>query len=313
MNATSSGPSSAKPLRIGTRGSALARWQADWVSAELQKRGFEAEQIIIKTGGDGSTVPLNSMGGVGVFTREIQTALLEHRVDLAVHSLKDLPTDKIDGLALSAVPVRANVHDVLVSNKYKRLDELPDSARVGTGSVRRKAQLLHRYPKLEVMDIRGNVDTRLRKLDDEEYDAIILAAAGLERLEWSERIAQQIPLELMLPAVGQGALGIETRSDDDATIAAVSQLTHAETFASVIAERALLASLRAGCLAPVGAHATVTDGRLNLQACVLNETGNSRIEHSGVAEPSSATQLGIDTANALIAQGATKLIAESRQ
>lgn len=303
----------AKVLRIGTRGSALARWQADWVSGELQKFGYHVEQVVIKTGGDGSTAPLNSMGGVGVFTREIQNALLDERVDLAVHSLKDLPTDKIDGLALSSVPQRATVYDVLVSNTAKRLDELPRGAKVGTGSVRRKAQLLNHFPGLKVLDIRGNVDTRLKKLDEGQYDAIILAAAGLTRLGWSDRIAQQIPLDVMLPAVGQGALGIETRANDHETIAAVQNFDHENTHASVVAERALLAALRAGCLAPIGALATVVDDQLTMRACVLDESGKSRIEHSATAHRSAAADLGREIANALGDDGAAELISGSRK
>jgi hydroxymethylbilane synthase len=311
MNAASN--AATRPLRIGTRGSALARWQADWVSAELNKHGFDVELVIIKTGGDGSTVPLNSMGGVGVFTREIQSALLEDRVDLAVHSLKDLPTDKIDGLSLSSVPVRASVYDALVSNHVKRLEDLPAGAKIGTGSVRRKSQLLYHFPELDVQDIRGNVDTRLKKLDDGQYDAIILAEAGLSRLGWSDRIALQIPLELMLPAVGQGALGIETRSGDEATISAVQHLSDESTHASVMAERTLLASLRAGCLAPVGAYASVVNGQLSMKACVLDGLGKSRIEHAATATLSEAVELGEEVAKALQRQGATELIAESRQ
>ena len=214
-----------KPLRIGTRGSKLARWQADWVAAELSRLGTSVEIVEISTQGDREQAgPLSSLGGEGVFTKEIQRALLANEVDLAVHSLKDLPTEPVAGLVLGAVPTRASTADALVSNAFASLDELPQGARIGTGSPRRQAQLLHRRPDLQVLGIRGNVDTRLRKLDDGEYNAIILAEAGLQRLGLADRIAQSLTPDIMLPAVGQGALGIECRDDDPITKTALQNL-----------------------------------------------------------------------------------------
>ena len=193
------------PLRLGTRGSALALWQAEWIAGRLRELGTAVELIRIQTAGDVSSQPLQAGGGQGLFTKEIQRALLDDRIDLAVHSLKDLPTEPVPGLVLAAVPPRESCGDVLVSNTARCLADLPPQAIVGTGSQRRRCQLLHHRPDLHVGDIRGNVDTRLRKLDEGEYDAIILAAAGLKRLGWSHRIAEVIPPSVMLPAVGQGA------------------------------------------------------------------------------------------------------------
>ncbi|MDP6444687.1 MAG: hydroxymethylbilane synthase, partial [Pirellulaceae bacterium] len=242
-------------LRIGTRGSALARWQAEHIQQLLGDRGAAAELVLIETQGDVKSGPIGAIGTQGVFTKEIQRALLDRRVDLAVHSLKDLPTEPVDGLQLTATPPREQCGDALVSNRFATFPELPAAARIGTGSARRQAQLLHWRSDLDVLDIRGNVDTRLQKLDDGEYDAIILAQAGLMRLGLADRIREVAPKEIILPAVGQGAIGLETRADDRDSIAVVSQLNDAETLAAVTAERSLLAALRGGCLAPVGAWA----------------------------------------------------------
>ncbi len=205
--------------------------------------------------------------------KKSNAALLDNRIDLAVHSLKDLPTEHIPGLTLAAVPERESTGDVLVSNRFRSLHELPPRARIGTGSTRRQAQLLHQRPDLEILDIRGNVDTRLRKLDAGEYDAIILAEAGLKRLELTGRIAQVLPREQMLPAVGQGALGIEARSDDAATLALLQPLNESATRASVLAERAMLRTLRGGCLAPVGAWGRIERDQLHLDGVVLSNDG----------------------------------------
>ena len=244
--------SSAPQLRLGTRSSPLARWQAEWVAARLTERGVAVELVPITTQGDVKTQPLGQIGGQGLFTKELQRALLDGQIDLAVHSLKDLPTAPVDGLSLAAVPPRESTADVLVSNIVKQIEQLPPSARIGTGSLRRKAQLLHLRPDLQVEEIRGNVDTRLRKLDEGQYDAIVLAEAGLRRLGLAERIVQVIPRSLMLPAVGQGALGIEARADDAATCNLLAPLDDAATHQAVLAERSLLLTLRGGCLAPVG-------------------------------------------------------------
>ena len=299
-------------VRIGTRSSPLARWQAEWVQSQLQALGITVELIYITTQGDVRTGPLGQIGGQGLFTKEIQRALLSGEVDIAVHSLKDLPTAPVAGLKLGAVPLRESTGDALISNSAENLASLPSGAKVGTGSLRRRTQLLHARPDLSVLDIRGNVDTRLRKLDDGEFEAIILAEAGLTRLGLAARIRQVLPRELMLPAVGQGALGIEIRADDASTQAIVAPLNHAATEQAVIAERSMLAELRGGCLAPVGAWARIETGKLLLDAVVLNHNGSRKISATGQADPSAATQLGSDVAQQLHAQGAEALIASSR-
>ncbi len=304
---------SARPkLRLGTRSSALARWQADWVAARLTELGIEVELVPITTQGDVKTQPLGQIGGQGLFTKELQRALLDDTIDLAVHSLKDLPTASVDGLALAAVPARESTADVLVSNIARRIEDLPPAARIGTGSLRRKAQLLHLRPDLRVEDIRGNLDTRLRKLDEGQFDAIVLAEAGLKRLGLVERIVHVIPRSTMLPAVGQGALGIEARTDDSTTRQLLAPLDHDHAHQSVIAERSLLLALRGGCLAPVGAYGRVENGRLLLEAVVLSGDGAKRITASGDDAPAEAAALGERVADSLISQGATELIAATR-
>ena len=301
-------------LKLGTRASPLARWQADWVAAQLALRGVDVEMVHITTQGDVKTGPLGQIGGQGLFTKEIQRALLAGEIDLAVHSLKDLPTAEVPGLAIAAVPRRESIHDVLVG-PFRALDELPEGARVGTGSLRRRAQLLHARPDLQLLEIRGNVDTRLKKLDSGDYDAIVLAQAGLSRLGLAERIAYVIPPQIMLPAVGQGALGIETRADDDATRTQVQALNDEATWAAVTAERTLLNALRAGCLAPVGAWARLdspNSSELHLQAAVLHPDGTARISAEAVRSPAAARQLGQFVAEQLLAQGAADLIAAAR-
>jgi hydroxymethylbilane synthase len=287
----------------------LARWQADWVAARLTDLGIEVELVPITTQGDVKTQPLGQIGGQGLFTKELQRALLDNQIDLAVHSLKDLPTASVDGLALAAVPERESTADVLVSNIAQRIEDLPQAACIGTGSLRRKAQLLHIRPDFQVEDIRGNVETRVRKLDEGQYDAIILAEAGLLRLGLAARIVHVIPQTVMLPAVGQGALGIESRADDSTTRQILAPLNHTETHQAVHAERSLLFTLRGGCLAPVGAIGRVENGRLLLDAVVLSGDGAKRVSAAGEA---AAVVLGEQIAAALIAQGATELIASSR-
>lgn len=301
-------------LRLGTRASPLARWQAEWVAAQLKSHGVEVEMVHITTQGDVKTGPLGQIGGTGLFTKEIQRALLSSDIDLAVHSLKDLPTAPVEGLALAAVPPRESTRDVVVGRTAPTLDALPKGARVGTGSPRRRAQLLHFRRDLELLEIRGNVDTRLRKLDEGEYDAIVLAEAGLTRLGLAARITQVIPPEIMLPAVGQGALGLETRADDARTRTALQPLNDETTHAAVLAERTVLAELRAGCLAPVGVWARLEgDGQLQLDAVVLSDDGLQRITASAKGEPRSAVALGQQIAKELIAQGAAELIAHARR
>lgn len=319
-----------KPLRLGTRASKLARWQADWIAAQLRDRGHIVEILEITTSGDVEQAgPVADIGAPGVFTKEIQRAVLAGDADLAVHSLKDLPTDAVDGLTLAAVPPRENPADVLVarSTDHGARSEaqlpsslppapcslLPASSRVGTGSLRRQAQLRHFRPDLVIENIRGNVDTRLRKLDDGEFDAIVLAAAGLHRLGLAVRISQVLPFDVMLPAVGQGALGIECRADDTATRAALQSIDDADTHAAVLAERSLLAHLRGGCLAPIGALAQNQNGFLRLVAAVLRPDGSTRLTASEAASADDAERLGQHVAQSLLAQGAAELIAAARR
>jgi hydroxymethylbilane synthase len=275
--------------------------------------GVAVELVPITTQGDVKTQPLGQIGGQGLFTKEIQRALLDRQIDLAVHSLKDLPTAPVEGLYLAAVPERESMADVLVSNNVISVESLPPSARIGTGSLRRKAQLLHLRPDLQLSDIRGNVDTRLRKLDEGQYDAIVLAEAGLKRLGLGNRIAHVIPRTAMLPAVGQGALGIEARTDDEPTRTILKQLDHAATHQAVVAERTLLFALRAGCLAPVGGWGRIESGRLHLDAVVLSGNGSRKISASASALPANAVQLGEQVAQELLNQGAADLIASARE
>src|SRR5438105_59363 len=279
-------------LVIASRGSQIALWQARWVSAQLSAAGHECRIEIIKTTGDKITdVPLMKVGSKGLFTKEIEEALLDGRADLAVHSLKDLPTELPAGLVLAAVPEREDARDALVVNPTtKRIADLPAGARVGTSSLRRSAQLRNLRPDLVVESIRGNVDTRLRKLDEGQYDAILLAAAGLKRLGWAARIAEILPVERMCPAVGQGALAIETRATGSG-YNACALLDHAETRAAVTAERALLSALGGGCQVPIGAHAAVAAGRVHLVAVVASPDGATLVRALGELAVGDAAEL----------------------
>lgn len=305
-------------IRIGTRASKLARWQSDWVAQRLGALGHQVTIVEIETSGDAQQQgPIGAIGVQGVFTKEIQRALLDGRVDLAVHSLKDLPTTPVEGLKLAAVPEREAVRDALVlpapagvASGKASIATLPQNARIGTGSFRRRAQLLHRRPDLEVLDIRGNVDTRLRKLDAGEYDAILLAEAGLRRLGLAERVTLPIPTEEILPAPGQGALGLECRDYDTQTLQAVESLNHAATRAAVTAERTALAKLEGGCLAALGALGSVEGDTLRLSVVVLSEDGQQRKEHRAIGLIETPEVLGEQVAEALLEQGAAKLLRE---
>jgi len=299
-------------IRIGTRGSKLALWQANWVKTQLNDAGFAAELVIITTTGDVSARPLSEVGGQGLFTKEIQRELLAERVDVAVHSLKDLPTIAVPGLTLAAVPERETTEDCLVSRAKLTFEQLPSGSLIGTGSSRRQAQLRAWRSDIEVVDIRGNVDSRLRKLHDGEFDAIVLAVAGLTRLGLAEQITQRLPQDRMLPAIGQGALGLECRTTDQVTIDALEKLNDPHSKAAVTAERSLLAHLLAGCLAPVAAHATVTSDQLSLHARVLSVDGQRHIEGSTVGPITEAFDIGQRLAQLLSEQGAAELIATAR-
>lgn len=302
-------------LRIATRVSNLAQWQARHVAGLLEtvEPSLAVELVDVTTAGDKDrTRPLDRVGGVGVFTREIQQAVLEGRADLAVHSLKDLPTEPVDGLVLAGVPSRGEIADALLLPAGETLtngiDGLDREARVGTGSPRRQAQLRFVRPDLELVGIRGNVETRLNKLDAGEYDAVVLAVAGLIRLGLEDRISARLDGKTMLPAVGQGALGLECRDDDAVTAALLTEITHEPTRQAVSAERALMARLQAGCHAPVGVRTERIDTELQMNAVVLDPEGCQRIEAHGAARATDAISLGREVAETLLSQGADVLI-----
>jgi hydroxymethylbilane synthase len=295
-------------IRLGTRASQLALWQSHWVRQQLETFGVDVELIQIRTDGDDQSQPLAQIGGQGLFTKRLQVALLNHEIDLAVHSLKDLPTQDEPGLKIAAIPPRENSVDVLVSNRATSLDSLPAGAVVGTGSVRRSAQLLHLRNDLRIENIRGNVDTRLRKLDEGLFDAIVLAAAGLLRLGMKERIAYFFSPRELMPAVGQGALGLETRADDEATIRVVKQLNHLPSYFSAMAERAMLRKLFAGCLSPVGADSTVSGEELTLHGIVLSRDGRKKVTSSRTGNLTQAAGIGVAVAESLIENGADQFL-----
>ncbi len=316
----------ADSLRLGTRNSPLARWQADWAATQLRAHGIATQIVPITTQGDDQSASLRAFGGVGLFTKAIQLALLNDEIDLAVHSLKDLPTHPIDGLCLAAVPKRESVRDVIISRSAGGLDGLPANAQIGTGSPRRQAQLLHHRGDLRMLDIRGNVDTRLRKLSAGEYDAIVLAEAGLRRLGIMPDGSQIIPMDLMLPAVGQGALAIECREDAAEVRECLAVLEDPISRQSVLAERTLLGALRAGCLAPVGAWARVEattpasetdaiprDTQLQLSAVVLSADGQQRLDVHVSGPLMEAASLGRQAAEQLFALGAERLISAAHE
>lgn len=290
---------------IGSRGSQLALWQAHHIAACLQKLGVETRLEIIKTTGDKITdVPLAQVGGKGLFTKEIEEALLARSIDLAVHSLKDMPTTLPAGLTLAAIPEREDPRDALIG---KLLDELRPGSKVGTSSLRRAAQLHALGWGLMIENLRGNVDTRLRKLDEGQYDAIVLAAAGLRRLGWADRIRELIDPAVMCPAAGQGALAIETRGDGGAAHEIAAKLNHAATNAAVTAERALLAKLEGGCQVPIGAHGHFVGSTLHLQAIVASPDGTRVMRDSATGSGDPAT-LGRELGERMLASGARGIL-----
>jgi hydroxymethylbilane synthase len=294
-------------LRIGSRGSQLALWQAHHISALLRERGHEVELEIIKTTGDKiSDVALAKVGTKGMFTKEIEEALAEGRIDLAVHSLKDLPTELSQGFEIAAVTTRENPRDAFCSRKYETIEDLPRAARVGTSSLRRQAQLKAVRPDLDIHPLRGNVDTRLRKLEAGEYDAIILAAAGLNRLGKTQLVKQVIPAEVMCPAAGQGALGIEIRAGDSVTRQHLAFLDDAAARATTTCERALLNKLGGGCQVPIGAFAEQRDGRLHLEAIVADPDGSKVLRES--RDGSDPVQLGESVGETLLQRGGDAIL-----
>jgi hydroxymethylbilane synthase len=305
-----------REIVIGSRGSKLALWQSEWVKARLEALdpGVRVRVEIFKTQGDvQADVPLSAIGGQGAFTRELEVALLDRRVDVAVHSLKDLPTVTPEGLSITATPEREDPRDALVLRagsavRADSLKGLAEGAVVGTSSLRRIAQLKHLRPDVRIKDVRGNVDTRLRKLDAGEYDALILASAGLRRLGFGGRISAAVEPEEMLSAVGQGSLGVETRADDEGTNALVARLDDPRTRAAVTAERALLRSLGGGCQVPIAAHATVQGGRLRLDGLVATLDGTRVLRQGLGGEAADAARVGEELAARLLERGAGELL-----
>ena len=296
-------------LRIGTRGSMLAKWQAESVRKQLfAATGMEAEIVIIKTSGDKmQAAPLTQIGGKGIFIKELEEALLDETIDLAVHSVKDVPTDIPSRLMFPAVCRRDDVRDCLVGST---LGNLRQGARVGTSSLRRQAQLKHLRPDLDLRDLRGNVDTRLKKVESGEYEAVMLAKAGLDRLGLSKRISEVLEAEVCMPAVGQGAIAVECRLKDTEAGDLLAPLDDAETRTAIIAERALLAALQGGCQVPMGAWARVERGELVLDACICSADGVQYVKQRATAPPDQAAQLGEHMARVLIEAGAQSILEE---
>ncbi|HKV48722.1 MAG TPA: hydroxymethylbilane synthase [Candidatus Acidoferrales bacterium] len=304
-----------RPLRIGTRGSALALWQANHVRDELARRhGVEAELVRIHTSGDklqtASVAQIGAEGSAkGIFIKEIEDALLSGTVDIAVHSMKDVPTETPAGLVFAAITRREDPRDCLISRTNKSLKGLPVSARIGTSSVRRQAQLRHARPDLVVADLRGNVDTRMKKLAAGDFDAIVLAVAGVNRLGASDKVTQIFKQDVMLPAVGQGALGIETRADDSEATALAASLNDHETRACITAERALLRELEGGCQVPVGAWARISvSGELEMEAGVFAPDGTESVRRNDVGAAADAEAIGMRLGRGLIEAGADKIL-----
>ena len=294
---------------IGTRGSKLALWQANWVKGQLDSAGHEVEIRIIKTTGDKlENIPLTTSGTKGLFIKEIQEALLDGSVDVAVHSLKDLPTETTSGLMLAAVPPREDARDVLISASSVPFSELPRGARVGTSSLRRQSQLRRMRGDLELIPMRGNLDTRLRKLDRGDCEAIVLAAAGVHRLGWRERVTEYFSPSQLCPAVGQGALGIECREGDGKTAPILQGLDDAPTHRAVRAERAMLRRLGGGCQVPIAAYAVAQGDRLMLQGVVADLQGRTIIRGDAEGGGDDPEGLGTRVADDLLRQGARAIL-----
>lgn len=300
-----------KPIRLGTRGSALALWQAHHVAALIRPLIVpqDVELVIIDTIGDQVLDrPLSALGGFGVFTKSIQEALLDGRADIAVHSLKDLPTIPVPGLMLAATPDRGPTGDAFVSSKHAHFDDLPQGAIIGTSSLRRKAMILHRRPDVKIVDLRGNVETRLRKLAEQNLDAIVLAEAGLVRLNMAHRITHLLDTNWMLPAVGQGAIGLECREDDHETRDVLDALNHRTTWACILAERAMLWTLGGGCLVPIGSTAKVEHSEITLKGAVYSLDGSRKIVATACGAKDKPLNLGAELAATLLSSGARELL-----
>lgn len=305
-----------KEIIIGTRESALALWQTDWVLSALKEAHPQLTFTIkkIKTKGDKLLdVALAKIGDKGLFTKELEVAMLQGEIDMAVHSMKDLPTQLPEGLRIGAILPRAEPGDVMLSPHGYTLDTLPEGAKVGTSSLRRRAQLLYHRPDLRIEDLRGNVGTRVAKMEKENFDAIILAAAGVKRLGYDHLITQHIPFDVCLPAVGQGAIGVEIREDDQEMLALLQKIADPATTAAVKAERAFLRTLEGGCQIPIGALAQVEDGKLVLRGLVADLAGTKVVSgvHAGTAEE--PEKLGRELAHKLLSEGAADILNQIRQ
>ncbi|CUH95740.1 Porphobilinogen deaminase [Propionispora sp. 2/2-37] len=301
-----------KNLVIGTRGSKLALWQAEHVARMIAGKypNIQVElRHIVTTGDKILDVPLAKIGGKGLFTKELEHAMLNGEIDLAVHSMKDMPTELPEGLMLAAVTKRADPGDALVSPRYGKLDKLPPGARIGTSSLRRKAQLLHYRPDFCICDLRGNLNTRMSKLETGDLDAIVLAVSGLVRLGWEEKISQILPQHICLPAVGQGALAIETRSDDFTVREIVSFVNDPATATVVTAERSYLKKVEGGCQVPLGVYGTLTGDSLLLSAVILSTNGKQKIEDQISGPAAEAAALGVKLAERMLAAGGREILA----
>jgi hydroxymethylbilane synthase len=306
-------------LVIGTRASRLALWQAEWVKSELQKMnpGLEIELNKIKTSGDKILdVPLAQVGGKGLFVKEIEEAMLRGEADIAVHSMKDVPTEFPAGLELAVICEREDPRDAFISAiqnsrfKIQNFRDLPQGASVGTSSLRRSCQLLSLRPDIRIMQLRGNLETRFRKLDEGQFDSMILAVAGVKRLGWGDKIASVLEPELSLPAIGQGAIGIECRIDDEPTQKIIAPLNHNESSICVRSERALLKKLEGGCQVPIAAYARIINSRLVMDSLVGSITGDRIIRDSSEGRPEDAEAIGTGLAESLLSKGADKILSE---
>lgn len=296
-------------LKIGSRGSQLALWQANWVKSRLEQKGFQVEIVKIKTTGDKILdVPLAKVGGKGLFVKEIEEALLRNEIDLAVHSMKDVPSELPEPLHLAAIPKREDPRDALISRRGLRLADLPSGAKIGTSSLRRQAQLWAYRSDLDFAMLRGNLDTRLRKVAEGEFEAIILAAAGLHRMGWRDRITEYLSTEISLPAIGQGALGIECRRADREVNQQIAFLNDPDTACTVTAERALLIRLEGGCQVPIAGYATLSAGEITLEGRVATLDGREVLRERQQAPISEAARLGTRVAESLLAKGADKIL-----
>ena len=301
-------------LVIGTRGSKLALWQSEYIRGLVEElTGLPVELKIIKTTGDKILdVPLAKVGGKGLFTKEIEVELEAGTVDLAVHSMKDVPTELPEGLAICMMPPRVDPRDVIVSGAGYNLETLPEGARLGTSSLRRRSQVVALRPDLDIVDVRGNLDTRMRKAETGEVDAVILAAAGITRLGWEDRITHYIDTEQMVSAVGQGAIGVEIRENDEFMLDVCAKLSHSETLCCVSAERVVMNKLEGGCQVPIGAYARIEGDKLVMDAFVGSVDGKTILRHQLEGDPSEPTALGEQMVAALLEMGAHEILAAVR-